>query len=122
MKPRDSIDEALRGVRLHRVRSVLTACGFAAGTAAAVASFAITGGARTEIRRRLATLGIDLVAVRPIGEAAREAQPALTFGDAQDLGRELGFVREIAPVRAVDSTVLLSSERISVRAFGTTPE
>ena len=45
MKLRDLIDEAVRGVRLHRVRSILTACGFAAGTAAAVASFAITGGA-----------------------------------------------------------------------------
>ena len=122
MKLRDLIDEAVRGIRLHRVRSILTACGFAAGTAAAVASFAITGGARAEILRRLATLGIDLVAVRPVGELSRGAEPPLTFGDAEDLGRALGFVRAIAPVRAVDSTVLLPSERVSIQAVGTTAE
>jgi len=119
---RDLIGEALRGIRLHRVRALFTALGFAAGTAAAVASFAITGGARAELLRRLAALGVDRVAVRPVGESVRGAEPALTFGDAQDLGSALGFVREVAPVRAVDSTVQLPNERVSVRAVGTTPE
>ena len=65
MKVGDLIHDAARGVRLHRVRSGITAAGFAAGAAAAVALFAITGGARAEILRRLAALGIELVAVRP---------------------------------------------------------
>jgi ABC-type antimicrobial peptide transport system permease subunit len=122
MKSGDLVNDATRGVRLHRVRSGLTATGFAAGAAAAVALFAITGGARAEILRRLAALGIDLVVVRPVGEAATGSPPALTFGDADSLSRALRFVRAVAPVRAVESSILLPTERVSVRAIGTTAE
>lgn len=122
MKAGDLVHDAARGVRLHRVRSGITAAGFAAGAAAAVALFAITGGARAEILRRLAALGIELVAVRPVGEAAPGAPPALTFGDAESLSRSLRFVRAVAPVRAVESSILLPTERVSVRAIGTTSE
>ncbi|HSD10046.1 MAG TPA: ABC transporter permease [Candidatus Binatia bacterium] len=122
MKIHDLVHDAVRGVRLHRVRSGLTAAGFAAGAAAAVALLAITGGARAEILRRLAALGMELVAVRPVGEAAPGAPPALTFGDAEALSRALRFVRAVAPVRAVESSVLLPTERVSVRAIGTTSE
>ena len=122
MRARDLIHDAARGVRLHRVRSLLTAAGFAAGAAAAVALFAITGGARAEILRRLAALGIDLVAVRPVGNVAPGSPPALTFGDAESLSRALAFVRAVAPVRAVESSVLLPTERVTVRTIGTTAE
>ncbi|MET0153417.1 MAG: ABC transporter permease [Candidatus Binatia bacterium] len=122
MRVGDVIEDAVRGVRLYRVRSLLTAVGFAAGTAAAIALFAITGGARAEILRRLGELGIDLVAIRPVGEARRTDPPALTYGDVEDLRRSLRFVREAAPVRAIASSVLLPTERVSVRAVGTTPE
>ena len=118
----DLFAEALRGVRLHRVRSLSTAAGFAAGTAAAIALFAITGGARAEILRRIEALGTDLVTVRPVGEIAKGAPPPLTYGDAEALGRSLGFVRTVAPVRALDSEVLLPTERVKVRVVGTTPD
>jgi ABC-type antimicrobial peptide transport system permease subunit len=118
----DLFAEALRGVHLHRVRSLLTAAGFAAGTAAAIALFAITGGARAEILRRIEALGTDLVAVRPVGEIAKGAPPPLTYGDAEALGHSLPFVRTVAPVRALDSEVLLPTERVKVRVVGTTPD
>ena len=122
MRPEDLARDALRGVRLHRVRSLLTAAGFAAGAAAAVALFAITGGARAEVLRRLEALGIDLIAVRPVGDSVHGAPPPLTYGDAEDLAKALRFVRALAPVRAVASSVLLPSENVSVRVLGTTPE
>ena len=118
----DLVAEALRGVRLHRVRSLLTAAGFAAGTAAAIALFAITGGARAEILRRIEALGTDLVSVRPVGEIAKGAPPALTYGDTDALVSSLRFVRTVAPVRALDSEVLLPTERVKVRVVGTTAD
>jgi putative ABC transport system permease protein len=118
----DLVRDAVRGVRLHRVRSGLTAAGFAAGAGAAVALLAITGGARAEILRRLEALGMELITVRPVGEVQPGAPPALTFGDAESLRRELGFVRAVAPARTVESSVLLPTERVSVQAIGTTPE
>jgi ABC-type antimicrobial peptide transport system permease subunit len=118
----DLLREAVRGVRLRPMRSALTAAAFAAGTAAAVALLAITGGARAEILRRIEALGIDLIAVRPVGEPAPGDPPPLTYGDAEDLRRSLAFVRAIAPVRVLDSDVLMPSERVSVRVVGATAE
>jgi len=122
MKPGDLVRDAVRGVRLHRVRSLLTAAGFAAGTAAALALFAITGGARAEILHRLAALGIDLVSVRPVGEPSPGSPPPLTYGDAEALHEAFRFVRAVAPVRTVQSNVLLPSERVTVRVVGTTAD
>jgi len=119
---RDLLVEARRGVRLHRARSLATASGFAAGTAAAIALFAITGGARIEILRRIEALGTDLVAVRPVGEVSRGAPPPLTYGDSQAIAASLRFVRTVAPVRALDSEVLLPTERVKIRVVGTTEE
>lgn len=122
MRREDLLREAVRGVRLHPVRSASTAAGFAAGAAAAVALLAITGGARAEILRRIEALGTDRIAVRPVGEPAEGAPPPLTYGDAEDLARSFPFVRALAPIRVVDSQVLMPSERVSVRVVGTTPD
>ena len=122
MSPRDLVREAARGVRLHRLRSLLTAASFSAGTAAAVALFAITGGARAEILRQIRALGADVVSVRPLGEPARGEAPPLTFADVEALRGELAFIREAAPVRAVESRVLLPDQSVTVRVIGTTAD
>jgi putative ABC transport system permease protein len=121
MKPGDLFREAARGIRLYRLRSVLTAASFAAGTAAAVSLFAITDGARAEILHRIRALGADRVVVRPVGEPARGEAPFLTLGDAEALRNGLPFVREIAPVRWSEANVLLPDQRVTVRVVGTTP-
>lgn len=117
------LDELVRsaalGVRLHRVRSILVAAGFAAGTAAVVALFAITGGARAELLRQIRSLGPDLVSVTAVGAGS---PPALTVDDARALAASFGFVRAVAPVRAVESSVLLPDERVTVRVLGTTAD
>ncbi len=116
----DLLREAVRGVRLYRLRSILTALGFAIGTAAVVSLFAIAGGARAEILRRLETLGTDLVSIRAVGGAVRGAAPGLTLGDVDALRDGLGFVRALAPVREIEAGVMLPTERVSVRVVGTT--
>jgi putative ABC transport system permease protein len=122
MKARDLLRDAARGIRLYRVRSVLTAASFAAGTAAALSLFAVTDGARAELLRRIQALGADLIAVRPVGETAPGELPSLTLGDAAALARSLPFVRQAAPVRWLESAVLLPRQQVTVRVVGTTPE
>jgi putative ABC transport system permease protein len=119
---RDLLRDALRGVRLHRLRSWLTAASFAAGTAAAIALFAMTGGARAELLRQIRALGADLVAVRAVGATPKGVPPALTFADARALAESFPFVRDVAPVREIESSVLLPDDRVSVRVVGTTPD
>lgn len=122
MNFRDLIDAAAHGVWLYRVRSALTVASFAAGTGATVALFAITGGARAALLQQIQTLGADLVTVRAVGVPERREPPSLTVADAAVLEESLGFVRAVAPVRAVESSVLLPDERVTVNVIGTTPD
>ncbi len=122
IQPRDLARAALAGVRLYRLRSTLTATSFAAGTAAAVALLAITGGARQELLERIQRLGANLVSVHAVGEAGREAPPALTISDAIAIERSLAFARDVAPVRVVPASVLLPDEQLTVQVVGTTPD
>jgi len=122
MGVRDLMHAAARGVSLYRVRSILTLASFAAGTAAAIALLAITGGARAALLQQIRTLGADLVTVRAVGVPARAEPPPLTLADADALDESLGFVRAVAPVRTVESSVLLPDERVTVQVIGTTPD
>ncbi len=120
--PRDLLRAALSGVRLYRLRSTLTIVSFAAGTAAAVALLAITGGARAELLARLAELGAQLVRVHAVGEAGRAGPPALTLADATTLAVSLPFASKLAPVRVVPASVLLPNDQFTVEVVGTEPD
>jgi putative ABC transport system permease protein len=122
MHARDLVVDATRGLWLYRVRSLLTLASFVAGTAAAVALFAITGGARAALLQQIQALGVDLVTVRAVGAPGRREPPALTLADAAVLDESFAFVRAVAPVRAVESSVLLPDERVTVQVIGTTPD
>ena len=119
---RDVARAALGGVRLYRLRSALTIASFAAGTAAAVALLSITGGARLELLERIQRLGANLVSVHAVGEAGREAPPALTIADATAIAQALPFARDVAPVRVVPASVLLPDEQLTVQVVGTTQD
>lgn len=120
--PGDLLRAALDGVRLYRLRSTLTLCSFAAGTAAAVALVAITGGARAELLERLGRLGTDLLRVRAVGVRTPSQPPALTLADGRAIASALPFVDAVAPVRVVDARVLLPDDQFSVQVVGTTPD
>lgn len=122
IRPRDLIRAAVSGVRLYRVRSTLTVASFAAGTAAAVALLAITGGARQELLDRIQRLGADLVSIHAVGETSRDSPPALTLSDASAIETALPFARDVAPVRVVPASVLLPDEQLTVQVIGTTPD
>ena len=122
MGVRDLLHAATSGVSLYRIRSLLTLASFGAGTAAAVALFAITGGARAALLQQIQALGADLVTVRAVGVAARAEPPPLTVADAEVLDQSFGFLRAVAPVRTVESSVLMPDQRVTVQVIGTTPD
>jgi putative ABC transport system permease protein len=118
----DLLRSALDGVRLYRIRSTLTLCSFAAGTAAAIALVAITGGARAELLERLGRLGTDLLRVRAVGARAPLQPPALTLADGRAIADALPFVDSVAPVRIVDAQVLLPDDQFAVQVVGTSSD
>jgi len=122
MTPRDQVRVAARGALLHRTRSALAVAAFASGTAAAVTLSAITTGASAEILRQIRSLGADQIVVRPLTGQASGAPPALTLGDADALRQSFPFLREAAPVRRTEASVLLPDERLAVSVIGTTAD
>ena len=122
IQPRDLVRSALAGVRLHRLRSLLTIASFAAGTAAAAALLVITSGARVELLARIERLGANLVSIRAVGEPGRDGPPPLTLADATTLRDGFPFAERVAPVRVHDASVLLPNEQLTVQVVGTTTD
>ncbi len=100
------------------VRSVLTLLALAAGAASVVGFLAVEEGTRAELRRRVDTLGTDLIVVRPDDGAV------LTIEDAAALlDREVApDVALVAPEAVVRRTIALDEFDAEVLVLGTTPE
>src|SRR5689334_20985435 len=86
---------AFRSLRAHMMRSVLAILGIIIGIAAVLTVVAVAEGARAEIARQIASLGSNLLLVRPGAQVAQGVRrPAgsnlsLTTADAQAIGREV---------------------------------
>src|SRR3990167_9538920 len=66
MKPATTIVIALRNLRLHKIRSVLTMLGIIFGVGAVIAMLSIGEGARWEILQQIKLLGIENISIRSV--------------------------------------------------------
>ncbi len=97
----DSLHQAVYAMVSHKLRSFLSILGILIGVGAVIAMLAVGRGAQESIQSQLASLGSNLLMVRPgqprVGGVALEAGSAtrLTFQDLNALG-QLPFVRRIS--------------------------
>ncbi len=98
----DSVNQAVYAMIANKLRSFLSILGILIGVAAVIAMLALGSGARASIETQLASLGSNLLMIRPgqinmqavamqAGEATR-----LTFGDLNAIG-EMPSVRRVSP-------------------------
>jgi putative ABC transport system permease protein len=128
MKLRRNIGTSLRALFAHRVRATLAVLSVAIGTAAVIVTNAIGTGADRDIQRGIASLGVNLVVVRPAQvrrtAARRELNGAtriLTLADYEAIA-ELPEIAHAAP--GVDGNVRVKSgtRTVPTQLLGTTPE
>ncbi|MGB7159308.1 MAG: ABC transporter permease [Tepidisphaeraceae bacterium] len=121
---------ALKNLRLHKLRSLLTALGIIFGVAAVIIMVAIGEGAKQAALEQIKQLGADNILVRSerppeSNEATQQAQRVLMYGltrtDLQRLATIPG-VKSIVPVRDTEQKVVRGAVRASANAVGTTPE
>ncbi|MDD5557389.1 MAG: ABC transporter permease [bacterium] len=99
---RDHLRQALRAIATHPMRSVLSTLGILIGVAAVIAMLALGRGARQSIEARLASMGSNLLQIRPGGRrrggVVLEAGTVtrFTLQDAEAIGR-LPQIRRVAP-------------------------
>jgi putative ABC transport system permease protein len=127
VKLRRNIGTSLRALFAHRVRAMLAVLSVSVGTAAVIVTSAIGAGADRDIQRGIASLGVNLVVVRPAqveqSVARREVSGVsrtLTLAD-YDAIADLPQVANVAPGIDGVVTVKLGTRTVPTQILGTTP-
>src|SRR5688572_16873654 len=125
----ESFALGLKNLRLHKLRSLLTALGIVIGVAAVIAMVAIGQGTKKAALEQLQQLGAHNVLVRSVRppestDATNRNQRTLEYGlTYEDLARLQGLpdLEAVVPLRDTEKKVTRGDVRVNANAIGTTP-
>ena len=121
------IGEALRALRLNRLRTGLTMLGMIIGVAAVVLMLSIGQGAQTTVNQAIASMGSNLFIVMPgatSSGAMRQSTGSvqtLTIGDAQAVA-SLPSIKAVAPIITGTAQLNFGANNWSTVVTGVTPD
>ena len=125
------IIEALRNLRRHKLRSLLTILGIIFGVASVLSMVAIGEGARGAILEQIQQLGIRNIIINArkppeeqnVKDETRSStlRYGLTFRDAKQIDLTVPMVEEVLPVHDVEKWIWFKSRRIAGKVRGVTP-
>ena len=100
----DHMQQAIRAILSHKVRAFLSILGILIGVAAVIAMLALGEGAKASLEQRLASLGSNLLSVRPGSPRLRGV--ALETGSVTRFTvRDAEAIAKLSPVKMVSPTV-----------------
>lgn len=119
---------AMRALRTHKLRSLLTMLGIIIGVGAVIAMLAIGQGASASVQQQISALGSNALMVFPsfgtaggvrlgAGTAARQ----FTVDDALAIAEECPDVFAVAPIAERRGQVIYENQNWSTSIVGTTP-
>jgi len=120
----------LHNLRLHKLRSLLTALGIIFGVAAVICMLSISEGASADELRMINQLGtrnIIVTSVRP--EQSRQVEQrnsmqldyGITYADRELIEKTVPHIERIVPLKAVAYTARYGEHQMESRVIGTTP-
>jgi putative ABC transport system permease protein len=120
---------ALRALRVHKLRSLLTMLGIIIGVGAVIAMLAIGQGASKSVQQQISALGSNALTLFPsfgtaggvrlgAGTAARQ----FTLDDVAAIADECPDVLGVAPVVQRGSQVVFENQNWATEVTGTTPD
>ena len=119
-----SILLALRAIRRNLMRSFLTILGIVIGVGAVITMVTLGNGATRAVSDQIASLGSNLVMVRPgkrLGPGRDEAgSPNFKAGDAEVIAAQIGSLDAVAPVANKSVTVVYAARNWSTTVTGST--
>ncbi len=112
---------ALREIRRNVLRSFLTILGIVIGVAAVITMVTIGGGATAQVTQQIASLGTNLLIVRPgqhLGMGQRGAASPFRQEDVTAIAREIPAVAAVAPSASQSVTTIFGNANWSTSANG----
>ncbi|MEW6325311.1 MAG: ABC transporter permease [Nitrospirota bacterium] len=131
LRPRElfaHVKEAARALMANKVRSGLSMLGILIGVAAVLAMLALGEGARESVQARLASMGSNLLVMRPgaaqVGGVALQAGAVtrLTLEDARAIREQIPGVSRVAPTVMERGQAVYRNDNWNTQILGTTPE
>ncbi|NBV06882.1 MAG: ATP-binding cassette domain-containing protein [Proteobacteria bacterium] len=119
--------QGFRTLIANKVRTCLSMLGILIGVAAVVATLAIGNGAQKAIEKQLASLGSNLVTLRPgsvrVGGVAQESglTTRLTFEDAAAIKEKINSAKEVSPSVNGQAQITYLNQNWSTQIIGATP-
>ncbi|MGD2082332.1 MAG: ABC transporter permease [Chromatiales bacterium] len=116
---------ALRAIRRNLMRSALTVLGIVIGVAAVIIMVTIGGGATAQVTEQIASLGSNLLIVRPgqrLGMGQRSPAPPFGMDDVEAIRRQVGSLEAVAPSASQGATAVYGNQNWSTILTGTDNE
>lgn len=111
---------ALREIRRNLMRSFLTVLGVVIGVASVITMVTLGSGATLQVTQNIASLGSNLISVRPGQMHSRSTAPSFKQADAEAIEREIRGVEAAAPLARANSTVVYGNANWLTSIIGTT--
>ena len=118
----NTLQLAWREIRRNLLRSALTILGIVIGVAAVITMVTIGGGATVQVSQQIASLGSNLLIVRPgqrLGPGQRSAAPPFQVNDVTALRREVPGLVAVAPSASFATVAVYGNENWSTTVTGT---
>ena len=119
---------AVRALRVHKLRSLLTMLGIIIGVGAVVAMVSVGQGATAQVTQRIASLGSNVLQVFPGSATTGGARggagsvTSLTLDNANAIGPACPDVAAVAPIVSRGSQVVYGNQNWFTSVNGTSPE
>ena len=119
---------ALRALRVHKLRSLLTMLGIIIGVGAVVAMVSVGQGATAQVTQRIASLGSNVLQVFPGSSSAGGVRggagsvTSLTLDDARAIAPACPDVAAVAPIVSRNAQVVYGNQNWFTSVTGTSTE
>lgn len=124
------LSTAMRGVLMHKLRSMLTILGLVFGVASVIVMLAVAEGASQQAQQQIAALGVKNIIVRSVKPTTTEsdidyrsysAEYGITYDDLRRITDTLTAVVSVTPLREFPQEARYGAEKLDARLVGVHP-
>jgi putative ABC transport system permease protein len=118
----DTLTLAIREIRRHVLRSLLTVLGIVIGVASVIIMVTLGSGATVQVTEQIASLGSNLLMVTPgkrLGPGRDSTASPFKIVDAEVIARDISSIDAVAPSASQGITAIYGNENWSTTVTGT---